>query len=270
MNGLPFILICCRGYNILMETRKPAPLFNPPLLNAAGTLGFAPDLHSGVPWERLGGFVTNPISNQARRPAGGKRIVEVAGGVLLHTGHTNLGFNKAVKRFRGRWEKSPLPVIVHLLADEPRVMEKMIVRVETIENVAGVEIGFPAEVEANLAAEVLQAAVGELALLARVSLTRAVELADGLLKAGASAICLGPPRGAIEDDQAVVTGRMYGPGIFPQVLYATRELVRQGVPVIAGGGVYSPADVEALADAGALAAQVDTALWRGDWLECDG
>ena len=70
-------------------------------------------------------------------------------------------------------------------------------------------------------------------------------------------------------EQAVLSGRMYGPGIFPQVLYTTRELVGMGVPVIAGGGVYTPEDAEALVDAGALAAQVDTALWRGDWLDLE-
>ena len=240
-------------------------------MNAAGILGFAPDMHTGVQWERLGAFVTNPISYQARKPTRGKRMVMSAGGMLLHTGHTNPGFFKSVKRFSGRWTHAPLPVIVHLLAGEPNEMHKMIVKLETIENVVGVEIGFSADVESEQAEEVIEAAVGEISLLARVSLPRAVELAEGLIKAGASAVSLGPPRGSIPDEtRAVIAGRMYGPGLFPQVLYTTTELIRFGVPVIAGGGVYFQEDVESLLQVGALAAQVDTALWRGDWLERGG
>ena len=254
-----------------METRLPAPLFNPPLMNAAGILGFIPDLHTGVQWERLGAFVTNPISYQARKPTRGTRMVMSAGGMLLHTGHTNPGFFKAVKRFSRRWTQAPLPVIVHLLASEPSEMHKMIVKLETIENVVGVEIGFPADVESKHAEEVIEAAVGELSLLALVSMPRAVELAEGLIKAGASAVCLGPPRGSAPvGTQAVIEGRMYGPGLFPQVLYTTTELIRLGVPVVAGGGVYFQEDAESLLQAGALASQLDTVLWRGDWLERGG
>ena len=61
-------------------------------MNAAGILGFAPDMHTGVQWERLGAFVTNPISFPARKPTRGKRMVVSAGGMLLHTGHTKPGF----------------------------------------------------------------------------------------------------------------------------------------------------------------------------------
>jgi dihydroorotate dehydrogenase len=251
-----------------MEIRKPAPLFSKPLLNAAGSLGFAPALHSGVPWEEFGAFVTNPISYRARKPARGERIKTFPGGVLLHTGHANPGFSKALKRFSGRWAHAPLPVIVHLLASAPREMQKMVVKLEVVENVIGVELGFPAEISAEEVGEVLSASTGELELIARVALARAVELAPALVEAGASAVCLGPPRGVLPNaDGNLNSGRMYGPGIFPQAMFVTKELTRMGVPVIAGGGVHSTDQVESLQAAGALAVQVDTALWRGDWLE---
>jgi dihydroorotate dehydrogenase len=255
-------------YNTNMELRKPAPLFSKPLLNAAGSLGFAPNPHSGMPWDEFGAFVTNPISHRKRKPARGERMLAFPGGILLHTGHANPGFSKALKRFRSRWTNAPLPVIVHLLATAPNEMQRMIVKLETVENVIGVEVGFPADISAKEVSEILSAATGELELIARVPLPRAVELAPALIEAGASAVCLGPPRGALQNKEgAMSSGRVYGPSVFPQAMFATRELAYMGAPVIARGGVYSIEQVEALQAAGALAVQVDTALWRGDWLE---
>jgi dihydroorotate dehydrogenase (NAD+) catalytic subunit len=254
-----------------MELTKPAPIFRHPLLNAAGSLGFSPDLRSAIPWEQFGAFVTNPISYRPRQPAHGQRMRVFSGGVLLHTGHTNPGFSKTLKRFGGRWSQAPLPVVVHLLADRPEWMRRMILKLETIENIAAVEIGFPADVSRAEAAEVLSGATGELSLVARVGLGQAVSFGAALIEAGASAVCLGPPRGTMRlDAEEWFSGRVYGPAVLPQSLQAVRALVRSGVPVIAGGGVYSHQDKEALLAAGALAVQVDTALWRGDWLERGG
>lgn len=249
-----------------METARPVPLFSQPLMNAAGSLGFVPDLHAGLPWDSFGAFVTNPISYRPRHPARGERMRGTPGGILLHTGHFNPGFSKALKRFGRRWAQAPVPVLVHLLASAPAEMHKMIVRLEAVENVIGVEVGFPADVTQDDAEAVLSGAVGELSVMARVSLLRASGLAPALLRAGASAVTLGPPRGALPAGQGEhFSGRLFGPAVFSQLLYVTRELARQGVPVIAGSGVYTPGDVEALLDAGALAVQVDTVLWRGDW-----
>jgi dihydroorotate dehydrogenase len=191
--------------------------------------------------------------------------------MLLHTGHANPGFSKALRRFRSRWATGPLPVIVHLMATSPREMQRMIVKLETVENVIGVEVGFPVDISTPEVSEVLVASAGELELIARLPPTRAVELAPALFEAGASAVCLGPPRGVLSDEDGTMnSGRMYGPSLFPQTMFATRALTRMGAPVIAGGGVYSIKQVEALQVAGALAVQVDTALWRGDWLEMEG
>jgi dihydroorotate dehydrogenase len=254
-----------------MELIKPAPVFRQPMLNAAGSLGFAPDLRLGIPWDQFGAFVTNPISYRPRQPARGQRMHSFAGGMLMHTGHTNPGFSKAVKRFGGRWGQAPLPVVVHLLADRGEWMRRMILKLETIENIAAVEIGFPADVDLAEAAEVLAGAAGELSLIARVGLGQAAAFGTALIEAGASAVCLGPARGIMQSDGGEwFSGRVYGPAVLPQSLHAVRELARSGVPVIAGGGVFSRQDKDALLAAGALAIQIDIALWRGDWLERGG
>ena len=56
-----------------------------PLMNAAGTLGFAPDYRAPVPWDAFGAFVTNPIYLHPRLPAASPTLIEYPGGFLLHT-----------------------------------------------------------------------------------------------------------------------------------------------------------------------------------------
>ncbi|HKJ26333.1 MAG TPA: hypothetical protein VJ965_01740, partial [Anaerolineales bacterium] len=62
-------------------------------------------------------------------------------------------------------------------------------------------------------------------------------------------------------------GRLYGPSVFPLALHMVRLLAETNTPVIGSGGVYSPAQAEAMRAAGAFAVQVDLALWRGDWFQ---
>src|SRR5512139_417108 len=90
-----------------------------PLMNAAGSLGFAPDTRAGIDLARLGLFITNPISLKARVPAHGERFLSYPGGFLLHTGHPNPGFREVIKRNAAHWARSSLPVVVHLLAETP-------------------------------------------------------------------------------------------------------------------------------------------------------
>jgi dihydroorotate dehydrogenase len=65
----------------------------------------------------------------------------------------------------------------------------------------------------------------------------------------------------------VVSGRLLGPGLFPLVLSALRNLLPLRLPVIAGSGVYRKADAEVLLSAGATAVQVDGVLWKGGWAQ---
>lgn len=247
------------------ELLRRSLLIDPPLMNAAGSLGFAPDLKLPLPWERFGAFVTNPISSRPRKPAAGMRWQTYSGGALLHTGHPNPGFRKSVNLYAEAWAQSPLPVIVHLLAETPAEIARRIIQLETLENIQAVEIGFPEQVSAVEAADVIAAAFGELPVLARLSLGAAVGLAETCYQAGAAAITLGPPRGAMTREQGLASGRMVGPGIFPMALQTVRHLAGMQIPVIAAGGIYSQQQADAVRQAGALAVQLDLALWRGDW-----
>jgi dihydroorotate dehydrogenase (NAD+) catalytic subunit len=243
---------------------KPSIDFSSPILNAAGSLGFAPDPRGPVSLKLLGAFITNPVSQQARQPATGTRLMTYTGGALLHTGHPNPGLNSILKKHQTKWERSPVPVIVHLLGGAPEEMTEMIVQLEEVENVIGVEIGLPSQIEPGTAGEIVQAAAGELPLMVRVPFKRAAEIGEAVLAAGASAISLGPPRGALKDPQGeLVYGRVYGPGVFPQALELVCTLAQLGVPVVGAGGIFQQAQVDAMLAAGAIAVQVDTAWWRG-------
>jgi dihydroorotate dehydrogenase len=249
-----------------MEELLHHPLiFDPPLMNAAGTLGFAPDSRLPLDWEAFGAFITNPVSIKPRKPASGGRWEAYPGGAVLHSGFPNPGFRKVVGQYAAQWALSPLPVIVHLLADRPDELGRRVEHLETLENIQAVEIGFPDEISLPEIREVIRACVGEIALIARVPISRAIETGEASLEAGAAAISLAPPRGSLPTGKSAQSGRMYGPGVFPLALQAVRQLAAHQIPVIAAGGVYSRSQAEAMRENGAVAVQVDLAIWRGDW-----
>jgi dihydroorotate dehydrogenase (NAD+) catalytic subunit len=238
--------------------------FDLPMMNAAGMLGFFPDLRGRVEWAHFGSFVTNPISLTARTPARGERYIAFPGGFMLHTGYPNPGLTHVLRRYVRRWNRSPLPVIVHLLCHEPLEAAKMVRQLEAIEGVGGVEVGVDGEASQDLAIALVRAAAGELPVIARLPFERALELATSTIQAGALAVSLAPPRGSLPAPGGeIVQGRLYGPAIFPAALRVVHELVRQGIPTIGAGGVYTQELCTAMLRAGALAVQLDTVLWLG-------
>jgi dihydroorotate dehydrogenase (NAD+) catalytic subunit len=241
-----------------------------PFLNAAGTLGFSPDPKTPLDITQLGAFVTNPVSLAPRKPAKGDRYLPFPGGFLLHTGYPNPGFKTIIRKHARRWARSPVPVIVHLLAQEPTGLRRMVERLEGIEAVMGVEIGLRPGIDPDLVHEMGMAAVGELASIIRLPFDSVsgvnvnAKLLDTVIATGASAVSLAPPRGTLVGaDGSLVSGRLFGPGLFPQTLAAVKILAEMDIPTIGGGGVYSRAEVETLLAAGAVAVQLDAVLWRG-------
>jgi dihydroorotate dehydrogenase len=252
------------------ELLRLPPVFDPPLMNAAGTLGFAPDRRKLLDWAQFGAFVTNPISYSPRRPASSTRWRVDAGIALVHTGHPNPGFHKVLRQFAPIWAQADLPVVVHLLAGPPAEMRKIIPRLEVLENVTAVELGFPERIGRSELREVISASLGELPILVSLPLSRAVELAPVAVESGAAAVALSPPRGQHPNTSGSFDqGRLYGPPVFPLALHVVRQMSLAQVPVIGAGGVYSNEQAKAMRQAGALAVQVDLALWRGDWFSSE-
>jgi len=240
--------------------------FDPPLMNAAGSLGFYLDPRGPAEGVSLGAFITNPISLGHRAPAHGPRYRTYPGGFLLHTGHPNPGIKAALRRYRRRWADSHLPVLIHLIPHTPQEAARMAAYLEGIEGVMGVELGLAPDVEAETAEALAQAAQGELPLVVRLPLERARELAPRVMAAGAAAVSLGPPRGALHaGTEKLLYGRLYGPALFPLALATVQALAKGKIPVIGAGGVYCSQQAQALLEAGAVAVQLDALLWRGGW-----
>jgi len=241
--------------------------FRTPLMNAAGTLGFAPDPRAAVKWEHFGAFVTNPLSLRSRLPAKNPELIEYPGGFLLHSGLPNPGLSAAVKRYARQWADTDLPVIVNLMADRPEETARMVRTLEGLENVAAIELGFAPLLAADIILMAVEMSLGELPLIVNLPFEQVLTLGPRVIQIGAVAVSFAAPRGALPKGEAMITGRLFGPSLFPQSLDVVRNAVKLGLPVIGGCGVYSQENASAMLQAGALAVQVDTVLWKNGWLE---
>jgi len=256
-------------------------------MNAAGSLGFAPDLrglretfpkHSerskdlgGL--KDFGAFVTNPFSLRPRVPAAKPEMIEYPGGFLLHTGLPNRGFNAGLKRYSAKWSRSALPVIVHLMADRPEETQKMVRALESQENVMAVELGFAPLLANDIILLTLEMCLGELPLIFSLPVEQVLGLGPRLIQDGAQAISIATPRGALaapgkgesSGTRGIITGRIYGPSLFPRALETVYSAARLGLPIVGAGGVWTKENAVAMISAGALAVQVDAALWGFNW-----
>lgn len=244
--------------------------FSKPLMNAAGSLGYAPDPRAGIAWDSFGAFVTNPLSLRSRRPAAKPEMIEYPGGFLLHTGLPNPGFKAALKKYVSRWDKSELPIIVHLMADRPEETQQMVQMLETQENVMAVELGFAPLLADDIILLTLEMSLGELPLIFSLPVEQVLRLGPRLIQGGAQAISISVQRGALplspgpspEARGELTTGRLYGPSLFPRTLETVYSAAKLGFPIIGAGGVWSKENADAMLSAGALAVQVDAAFWN--------
>jgi len=265
--------------------------FSTPYMNAAGTLGFAPDFRAPVPWDSFGAFVTNPLSLRPRKPTAKPALVEYPGGFLLHTGLPNPGLPTAVKKYARRWADSRLPVIVHLMADRPDETMRMVESLEELENIAAVELGFAPLLSVDIILLTIEMCLGELPLIVGLPVEQVLSSGPRVIQEGAATISLATPRGMMAPTlqqaqdgalnplsspkgahrgkgesvaQEWVTGRLSGPALFPKALLTVSNAVEANLPMIGAGGVESKENADAMLSVGALAVQVDESLWRGD------
>src|SRR5687768_7722831 len=169
--------------------------FRTPFMNAAGTLGFAPEARAAVEWADFGAFVSNPVSMRPRTPAGEPELLPYPGGFLLHTGLPNPGFPAVLKKCAPRWADSKLPVIVHLMADRPEETGRMVQQLEEVENIAAVELGFAPGLAGDIILIALEMSLGELPLIVCLPWEQVLTVGPHAMQAGAAAISLAAPRG---------------------------------------------------------------------------
>jgi dihydroorotate dehydrogenase len=237
--------------------------FGKPWMNAAGSLGFTPDTRAGISLDSFGAFITNPISLRPRLPTAQPAVIEYPGGFLLHTGLPNPGIREALKKYSAKWARSDLPIIVHLMADRPEETQQMVHMLESLENVMGAELGFAPLLADDIILLTLEMCLGELPLIFSLPNEQVLSLGPRLIQDGAQAISIAAPRGSqITNQKSIISGRLYGPSLFSQALETVYSAVKLGLPIIGGGGIYSKENADAMLSVGALAVQVDAALWN--------
>ncbi len=253
-------------------------IFRKLLVNAAGMLGFAPDFHAPIPWDDFGAFITNPISLRPRVTASQPALIEYPGGFLLHTGLPNPGLNATLKKYTRRWSDSPLPIIVHLMADRPEETKQMVQTLESVDNVMAAELGFAPLLADDILSLTLEMCIGELPLIFCLPSEQILSLGPRLIDGGADAISIAAPRGALprtplhlpifrknggRERGGLIEGRLFGPSLFPQSLEIVHSASKLGLPIIGAGGIYSKENAGTMISVGALAVQMDSVLWRG-------
>jgi len=260
----------------LAPSHKRGLTLRGPVLNAAGTLGFATEAEDAVDFDGLGGFITNPLTFESRGPANAPNAAAVPGGVVLHTGLPNPGVRAALRRFAPDWERvfgrRGLPVIAHLAATRPAEVRRAIEWIERVDVVSGVELGLRDNIGPSEVTEAVHAARGNVPLVVRLPLDRAERYAPLAVRAGADALCIGaPPRwhpSGVAEPGWPRSGRLYAitprEPLLAALLAALRAITLLGldVPLVAAGGLMTAEDIAAALAAGAVAAQVDLALWR--------
>ncbi len=239
-------------------------IFRNPLMNAAGSLGFTPDFRDFDEFgnlEDFGAFVTNPLSLRPRAAAAQPVLIEFPGGFLLHTGLPNPGFETVIKKYSRRWNESSLPIIVHLMADRPEETRQMVQRLEGLDNVMAAELGFAPLLTDDIILLTLEMCLGEIPLIFSIPTEKVLSLGPRLMDSGAAAISLATPRGALMQNGSLITGRLFGPSLFPLAFEAVHSAAKLGLPIIGAGGVYSTENAAAMLSLGALAVQMDASLW---------
>ena len=149
----------------------------------------------------------------------------------------------------------------------------MVQMLEVHENVMAAELGFAPLLADDILLLTLEMCLGELPLIFSLPVEQVLSLGPRLIQEGAQAISISAPRGAMPEtkgdgpgERGIVTGRLYGPSLFPRGLETVYSAAKLGLPIIGAGGVWTKENAEAMLSAGALAVQVDAALWGVSWL----
>jgi len=245
---------------LLLSSGKRELVIDPPLMNAAGTLGFGTEASGWVALDHLGAFVTNPLSRRRRSPAADAGVLATPAGFLLHNGLPNPGLTAGLRLPSPGADR--LPRIVHLIGNPAAELERMILAAESHEQVAAIEIGLEQPDPSLLKAVGHLVRGAELPVILRLGLDEADESFVRAAEAGCHALSFGPARGSLAQGAGMFRGRLYGPAVFPLAL-AKLERLRPQVDcqLIAAGGITHRQAAHTLLDAGADALQLDSILW---------
>lgn len=249
--------------------KKTSVVVESPVLFGAGFAGFdGSPVRKLLALDKFGALVTPPLTLEPRHPANGPRVVPLPAGFLLHTGLPNPGVNRALRDYERKWDRSILPIIVHLVAESPESVAQAVRIIDRCEAVAGIELGLHDEIVMRELSTLLKAAIEntDLPVMVRLPLYSALVLSEVAEYGGADALIVSaPPRGTARYKPAgrLIGGRVYGPWLKSQVLRMVGRIMQYTeIPVIACGGIHTPDDARDFIVAGATAVQLDSVVWQ--------
>jgi dihydroorotate dehydrogenase (NAD+) catalytic subunit len=193
-------------------------------------------------------------------------LLENSGAAVYRPAVSPLTLRQVEDRLAEAWSELAVPVLVALRGADARTVAA---ELEGRPGIAGFELTSDDGDAARL-----QRAVSDvrrrtgLPLVVRLAGTAGspIERAAAAEAGGADTLALLDAIPAAAPDRAgrLQQGQLIGPPLFPLVLAALSNLAgRVSVPLIAGGGVHSAAQVRTLLAAGAAAVSLDSLLWRG-------
>lgn len=216
--------------------------------------------------EGVGAVVTGPWTwepHWGRYPV----LLERPGGVLWVPERPRAPIPQLLERVAPYWSQLNVPVLAAIAAGEVAHAEAAAKHLAESGAVSGIwlEVGEGEDVGHVLARIAAVREASGLPVIVCLPLARASSLAQPCVHGLADALAVGmPPVGELRHGGQWVRGRLYGPLLFPMMLAALHQVLREvagQVPVIACGGIHSPEDAVLCREAGADAVALDAAVW---------
>ncbi|MCH2162548.1 MAG: dihydroorotate dehydrogenase [Phycisphaerales bacterium] len=258
-----------------------------PLIAAAGTVGYGPELAEVFDVAGLGAITTKSITPEVREGNDPWRVVDLPAGMLNAVGLANLGLDRFLEEVVPQLAALPTVAIGsiagHTLEDYSRVAEAF----DAIDALPLVEVNvscpntdtgrqFGDEVEPLVAlVKTCREALRHTPMIVKLSLGsgRLPELARAAVDAGADALCIGNTVPAMAVDPEThrsrlgrASGGMSGPAVHPMAVHRVHALhtmfdsMERFVPIIGLGGVTSWEDAAEFILVGATAVGMGTIL----------
>jgi dihydroorotate dehydrogenase (NAD+) catalytic subunit len=242
------------------------PVDNPVLL-AGGSIGYGEAVHRGMDLARVGGVVVGPISRQPQIGSEGPRLAESSGGFVLQTGLQNRGVKAVMKKFARLWPRLGCPVIAQIADNHPEDAAITARQLLGADGVSGLELLPARQISAGDLSQLVRAIRREndLPLWVKLPLESVLTLAPVAAKLGVDGLVVGQPLqgAAVNRQNQMVRGALYGPLTFAPMLATLLDVAQLDLPLtlIACGGIHTPAQARQALAAGAIAFQLDSAIW---------
>ena len=251
-----------------------------PILVASGTFGYAREMASYVPFEKLGGIIPKTITPQPRIGNPPPRTVETSCGLLNSIGLDNDGLDAFIAKHIEYLADLGTAIVANVAgrsADDFRMMASRLGEFPAISalelniscpNVSGgVDFGTNPELAHEVVEAVLNAC--DLPVIAKLTpnVTSVPEIAAAVADAGADAVSLVNTFQGMAIDWkkrrpilGANLGGLSGPAIKPIALRIVWQVSQQvDIPIIGVGGIENVTDVMEYIVAGASAIQIGTA-----------